>query len=131
MANPPLPQAVILDIVHFCDIPTLKSLRLAQRLVHNLIDTYQMSIYSNASECSFEKEEIDSFQLLDGLQPAILRLFALEYRVRTAKWLAGVGMENLQEDEMLCHPGIQGNIGYSEVQGDSARGYVTIGLSIL
>ena len=47
MADPRLPQQAILDVVYFCDIPTLKCLRLAHRSIRDLIDTYQISIHSN------------------------------------------------------------------------------------
>ena len=131
MTDPQLPQQLILDIVYFCDVSTLKSLRLAHRSLRDLLDTYQISICSNAKARLFQTEEIDCFQLLDGSCPALLALFALEYRVRTAKWLAAVGLENNQEDEDLYRPGLYGNVGANEVQGDPIRSYITVGWGVL
>lgn len=131
MADPRLPQQVILDVVYFCDIPTLKCLRLAHRSIRDLIDTYQISIHSNALERYFTKEEVDLFQLLHGSHPPILALFVLEYRVKTAKWLAAVGQENYDEVRDLCHRRQYGSIGANESDGDTLRGYITIGWSIL
>jgi hypothetical protein len=126
-----LPEQIILDIVFSCDVATLKSLRLAHRLIRDLVDTYQNSICLNASKILFDSEEMDVFQPLDKSHSTLLTLFALEYRVRTAQWLAAVAVENIQEDEDLCHVESYGNIGAKEPRGDPVRAYVAVGFGVL
>jgi len=130
MAEPRLPPQVMLDIIYVCDVPTLKLLRIVHRSFRDLIDTYQTSIYANATRRLFDKSDVELFRPTDRSLSPLLALFALEYRLRMSKWLAAVGMENFQEDLNLLRPGVFGNIGANEAQGDLARDYVAAGWGV-
>lgn len=112
----------------FCDVSTLKSLRLTQKAIHELVDTYGYSIATNIKLHSFAADEVALFQLEDGFHSELQSLFLFDYRVRTTRWLTDVALENLQED---IDSGVFGNIGTNEAQGDSIRGRVNSGWSIL
>lgn len=45
--------------------------------------------------------------------------------------LAAVAVENIQEDEDLCHVESYGNIGAKEPRGDPVRAYVAVGFGVL
>lgn len=74
---------------------------------------------------------MDHFELIDGPQTPILELFVLEYRIRKARWLSAVGLENFQEDEPTIHSGTWGNVGVNEPQGDPVRYYAVAGWGVL
>jgi hypothetical protein len=128
MSGLPLPSQTLLDIISFCDVSTLKSLRFTQKAMRELIDTYGHSISIDIKLHSFTADEVASFQLEDGFDSELQSLFILDYRVRTTRWLTDVALENLQED---LDSGGFGNIGTNEAQGDSIRGRVDSGWSIL
>ena len=128
MSGLPLPSQILLDIVSFCDVSTLKSLRLTQKAIRELVDTYGHSISTDIKLHSFTADEVASFQLEDGFDSELQSLFLLDYRVRTTQWLTDVALENRQED---LDSGGFGNIGTNEAQGDSIRGRVNAGWSIL
>jgi hypothetical protein len=121
-------QELILNIIYFCDLPTIKHLRLANRSIRDLIDTYQISICGVITKRLFDEKEIESFRLLDANVPAYQSLLALDYRVRTAKWLTGVALENFQEDPI---PTGFGNVEASDPRGDPLREYVNTGWMVL
>ncbi|PSS10958.1 hypothetical protein M430DRAFT_61324 [Amorphotheca resinae ATCC 22711] len=121
-------QELILNIIYFCDLPTIKHLRLANRSIRDLIDTYQISICGVITKRLFDEKEIESFRLLDANVPAYQSLLALDYRVRTAKWLTGVALENFQEDPI---PTGFGNVEAGDPRGDPLREYVNTGWMVL
>lgn len=127
MSGLPLPAQTLLDIITFCDVSTLKSLRLTQKAIRELVDTYQISISTDIKLHSFTVDELASFQPDDGFDSELQSLFLLDYRVRTTRWLTDVALENLQEDG---DSGGFGNIGTNDAQGDSIRGRVNAGWSI-
>jgi len=124
----PFPPQILLDIVSFCDVSTLKSLRLTRKAIRELMDSYGHSIATNIKLNSFAADEIASFQLEDDSCSELQSLFLLDYRVRTTRWLTDVALENLQED---LDSGVFGNIGTNEAQGDHIRARVNSGWSIL
>jgi hypothetical protein len=100
--------------------------------------------------------EIANFQLKDDSQPALFKLFTLEFRPQKAHWLSAVSLENRQEDNNLSrrktissrlvqsrHPRRQrsrlninynpivGNIGAGEREGDAARACLDLGWRVL
>ena len=131
MVTEPLPLHVVLEIIYHCDVSTLKSLRLASRSTLELIDNYQVSICSHAFTHFYNANDVGRFQILDDTKIPLLRLLAFDYRLRTAKWLAAVGMENMVEEDPGFHVGIYGNVGANESQGDPMRDYITAGWGVL
>ncbi|KAF4627936.1 hypothetical protein G7Y89_g10214 [Cudoniella acicularis] len=129
MSGLPLPSLALLDIISLCDVSTLKSLRLTRKAIRNLVDTYEISISTNIKRHSFTVDELASFHLHDGFYSELQCLFLLDYRVRTTRWLTDVALENLQEDGDSGTS--YGNIGTNETQGDTVRGCVNTGWSIL
>jgi len=131
MATLRLPLPVVLEIIYLCDVSTLKSLRLAGRPLLDLIDNYQASICSHASTHFYNANDVSLFQVLDDTKTPLLKLFAFDYRLRTAKWLAAVGMENMVEEEPTHNSGSYGNSGANEPQGDPIIDYITAGWGVL
>ncbi|KAH8590132.1 hypothetical protein B0O99DRAFT_745437 [Bisporella sp. PMI_857] len=121
LSAPRLPPLVMLDVLFFCDVPTLKALRLAHGYIRDLIEIYQASICSHAADLFFSEEEIRFFRPLSTSLSPIITLFAMEYRFSIAKWLADVGLEN-QEDFNPRRLGPYGNIAAYETKGDTVRG---------
>ena len=129
MTNHQLPNPVMLEVIHFCDVSTLKSLRRAHSTFYNLISTYEHSTCTAITGLFYTEDEVRYFKPSCRLNGPLQMLFALDYRLQTAKWLSSVALENhcVPEDEI----GYFGNIGASETQGDPIRDQVTIGWSIL
>src|SRR4051812_14729586 len=101
MSELPLPSQILLDIISFCDVSTLKELRLTQKAICDLMDTYGHSIATNA-KLSFTADDVASFQLEDGSHPELQSLFLLDYRVRTNRWLTDVALEIYRKTWMMA-----------------------------
>ena len=122
MTNHQLPNPVMLEVIHFCDVSTLKSLRRAHSTFYNLISAYEHSICTAVTGPLYTEDEVRYFKPSCRLNGPLQTLFAVDYRLQTAKWLSSVALENLcvAEDGIGCY----GNI-------DPLRYQVTIGWSIL
>ena len=129
MANHQLPNPVMLEVVRFCNVSTLKNLRRAHSTFYNLISAYEHSTCAAITGLLYTEDDVRYFKPSCRLNGPLQALFALDYRLQTAKWLSSVALENhcVTEDEVGCY----GNIGASETQGDPVRNQITIGWSIL
>jgi hypothetical protein len=114
----------MLEVIRLCNVSTLKSLRRAHSTFYNLISTYEHSTCTAITDLLYTEDEVRYFKPL-CLNGPLQTLFALDYRLQTAKWLSSVALENhcVTEDEIGCY----GNIGAGETQGDPVRDQVTIG----
>ena len=129
-----LSQPILLGVASFCDVSTLKSVRVANKATFDLINTYQISISSMITRREFSVDEIKYFQPLDDDQGALQSLFVLEYRVRISKWMTATVLENAEDtnhEEPWNSIGLWGNIGANEPEGDAIRSHVQIGWSVL
>ncbi|KAH6677327.1 hypothetical protein B0J14DRAFT_689657 [Halenospora varia] len=127
-----LPQQLILEIMLNCDVPTLKHFLIAHRSFRDLIDEYEVSItYRVRSQWNSEifVSLFDS-QNLSGLSP-LESLFRMDSRLKTAKWLAEVVMENYENEEGTLRRSNYGNVGANEPKGDSTRECIAIGWGVL
>lgn len=123
-----------LAIIQFCDVLTLRNLRLAHRSFRDLITTYQTTIVANARLLHFSEEDLHHFDVAH-LSPSypLEGLFLLDYRVRTARWMTHVLLEHHDEetaDDFEGYAASHGNIAASEVQGDPVRRQVEAGFSV-
>jgi hypothetical protein len=127
-----LAQEMMLHIIQFCDVPTLKYFRSVNRKMRDLIDTHQHSICSEITLRSLDAGEVAAFRPLYNPPSSPLRgLFATEHRIQISRWLSAVALENHRGDADMSQGRIFGNIGANEPQGDRVRDHVFIGWSIL
>jgi hypothetical protein len=132
MADLRLLDTTILDIVCFCDVLTLKNLRLSGSSMRELVNTYQVSICSRITNHIFSSDEIRSFGpfIREADSTPLRILFALDYRVEAAKWLAAVGAEYAREEEDPDRLPYR-NYGANDPQGDHIRSMLMDGWSVI
>ncbi|KAH6663721.1 hypothetical protein B0J14DRAFT_661920 [Halenospora varia] len=129
MDKPSLLEELLLEIVKYIDIQTLKSLRLVKKSMHVTIVAYQASICTHLIKTHFTIPENLAFELWHP-QSALQSLFALECRLRTAKWLSAVAYENYETGDDYFYPKHGGNISASDPRGDRARSSATLGWAV-
>lgn len=133
MGNLLLPDTAMLYIICFCDVQTLKCLRLASRSMCNLISTYQSSICVSITNRVFSTNEITSLNPLlnktDLLTPLRI-LFTLDYRIHKTKWLSAVVAENIREENDPYRSAYR-NYSANDPQGNYIRSLLTEGWAVL
>ena len=87
MINHQLPNPVMLEVIRFCNVSTLKSLRRAHSTFYNLISTYEHSTCTAITGLFYTEDEVRYFKPSYSLSGPLQTLFALDYRLQTAKWL--------------------------------------------
>lgn len=128
MPNLLLPETILLEVIWLCDVPTLKNLRLTNRLVCGLISTYETSTSrAITSRLLLSDDEMQQFRPLDGSARPMQVLFTLEYRSRVARWLSAVAAENHDSEDDGCF----GNIKASDPRGDAIREHLSFGWSVM
>ena len=91
MAIPPLGSTIILDILGFCDVKTLKSFRRTSKTNYGLINKYETTICSSILERSY-KLDAELLLMPNGPyhSPSLCSLFELDRRIRISQWLSAI-----------------------------------------
>jgi hypothetical protein len=127
-----LAYELILHIIQFCDVPTLKCLCTVSRMMYDLIDTHQQYICSQILIHSLDAGETAAFRPVQNpwLRP-LRSLFVTEHRIQTARWLSAVAFENHQGEATMSQVSANGNLEANLIRGDHIRDYLFVGWSIL
>jgi hypothetical protein len=127
-----LANELLLHIIQFCDVPTLKCFYTANRTVRNLIESHQQYISSKIIGRSLVTDEAAAFRPLHylGLDP-LRSLFVTEHRIRTARRLSFVTFKKYQNEVKDRRDIAYGIIDADEDKEDHIRDCLFVGWIIL
>jgi hypothetical protein len=120
-----LTDTTLLHVFHYCDIPTIKNLRLVNRWVHDLTAAYEHSIARVMAIREFSEDTVRKFRPYKDPKLSFRSIFCIESRQRRAQWLAGVVLEQ------NCEDGRTNYVLADDPIGDPLRAHIINGWSIL
>ena len=130
-----LPDAILLQVFLYSDVPTIKNLLLTNKHIKNLIAAYETSISKTAFGRLHSHHDIARFLPLgysvSGL--SIGFMIKIYNRIEITKWLSGVLLEQHCEHIVDCiYPGTCScNVSAEDPRGDKIRARIAVAWSVL
>ena len=130
-----LPDSILLQVILYSDVPSIKTLRLASSSIRNLIASYEKTIYSTVLRRLYSDYVVARFRPISCSEPSISSMIKIFNRMETANWLSGVFLEQycISQRSDCCFPEspCYEHISAEDPRGDSVRAGMAIGWSVL
>ena len=130
-----LPDAILLQVILFSDVATIKNLRLTGKHIKNLITGYETSISKTAFGRLHPHHDVAMFLPLGCSVSGLSIGFVMKIynRIEITKWLSGVLLEQHCDHVLGCiYPGTKTcNVSAEDPRGDKIRARIAVAWSIL